>query len=81
MIERRASNNLSNDLLLQILEHQQDNARTLGEVKSDIASLTGPQGRVTTLEHSATRNWWMSYVVTPCLMIAHAVARSMGARI
>jgi hypothetical protein len=80
MIERRVGT-LSNDLLLQILDHQQQNALTLGQIKSDVTALAGPEGRVTKLENGATRNFWMSYVITPFLMIAHAVARNMGVRI
>jgi hypothetical protein len=78
MQERRQSVSLSNDLLLQILEHQQDNAKLLGEVKSSIEGLSGPQGRVTALEHGQTRNFWLTMAITPLIGILHAITRKLG---
>lgn len=81
MVERRQNSNLSNDLLLQILEHQELNARTLGNIEGNVAALAGPVGRVTQLENASTRNLWVTYVVTPILFIATATARHFGVKI
>lgn len=75
MIERRASNNLSNDLLLQILDNQQKDSAVLHELKGDITV------RVEKMERSQQLNWWTTYVVTPALMIFTALARHLGAKV
>lgn len=56
-------------------------AADIGYMRGVLEGLAGPQGRITKLESAATRNWWMTYVVTPALFIGHAIARNMGARI
>ena len=66
---------LNNDLLLQILEQQQSDSKVLHELKGNIDT------RVKSLESAAGHNWWMTYVITPCLMIAHGAARHFGVRI
>lgn len=73
--ERRSSNNLSNDLLMQILDQQTVDSKTLHELKGTVLS------RVEVLESAARHNWWMTYVVTPSLFIAHATARHLGVKI
>jgi hypothetical protein len=79
--ERRQTVSLSNDLLLQIIEHQHESARVLGEIRSDITNLAGPEGRIKKLENSQTLNWWMTYVVTPCLLLARSIAHALGAKV
>jgi hypothetical protein len=68
------NNNLTNDLLLQILEKQQEDSQVLHELKGNI------DVRVKKLEDAQSYNWWATYVVTPSLMVLHGIARSMGAK-
>lgn len=75
MQERRSSNSLSNDLLLQILDQQKKDSDILHELKGDVTV------RVIKLEDAAHFNWWTTYVVTPLLMIAHGTARHFGVKI
>jgi hypothetical protein len=74
-LERRASNNIGNDLLMQILNQQTVDSKTLHELKGTVLS------RVEVLESAARNNWWMTYVVTPLLFVAHATARQLGVKI
>ena len=53
-------------------------AEDIGYIKGKLDSLCGPEGRVTQIEKSQTRQWWFSAVVAPFLVIAHAVARKLG---
>lgn len=73
--ERRQSATLSNDLLLKIIDYQEANSKVLHELKGDINI------RVKTLEDAATHNWWMTYVITPFLIVLHVIARYLGAKI
>jgi hypothetical protein len=73
--ERRQSVSLSNDLLLQILDQQKADSGVLHELKGDI------NNRVKNLENAQNHNWWATYVITPFLMVAHATARHLGAKI
>ncbi len=66
---------LSNDILLEIQRQQMLDSGVLHELKGNM------EPRIKALENAATRNWWMTYVVTPILMIGHAIARSLGAKI
>ena len=75
MQERRASNNLSTDLLLQILEQQRKDSETLHEMKGNVVS------RVDKLEKDSGRQWWMSYVVTPVFFVISATARHFGVKV
>jgi len=72
---------LSNDLLCQIIDNQREQAQLLGETKSAIDGLAGPEGRVTKLEKAATRNFWYTMCIAPALAIAHAAARKFGMQI
>lgn len=63
------------EVLLAVQRQQQDDSKVLHELKGNV------EARVSSLERAATRNWWMTYVVTPFLMIAHAVARHFGVRV
>ena len=75
MQERRASNTLSNDLLLQIIDKQYEHSEVLHELKGDISV------RVRKLEDAQHLNWWMTYVITPVLMVLHGAARAFGVKI
>lgn len=37
--------------------------------------------RVTKLEDAQTRHWWVSYVITPIVIVISSVARAMGVKI
>lgn len=37
--------------------------------------------RVKKLENAATRQWWVSYVVTPIIFLLTSVARAMGVKV
>lgn len=65
-------------LLSEIRTTQLDQAKDIGAMGSDIASLAGPTGRVTSLESSNTRQWWLISAITPALLIAHSFARKFG---
>jgi hypothetical protein len=80
MIERRTQT-LSNDLLLQILDHQEKNTHVIAETKALVESLAGDHGRVTALEHAQNRQWWVTVCIGPVLAVAHEVARRMGANV
>lgn len=67
--------NLSNDLLLQMHEQQMLDSKVLHELKGNM------DVRVKKLEDAARLNWYMTYIVTPCLMLAHAVARTFGVKV
>lgn len=69
------SKDLTNDLLLQIQEQQQLDSRTLHEMKGNL------DVRVKKLEDSQRYNWWTTYVITPVLMLATAVARNFGVKL
>lgn len=73
--ERRQSVSLSNDLLLQILDQQKTDSGVLHELKGDIGN------RVKSLEDAASHNWWMTYVITPALLVLHATARHFGVKV
>jgi hypothetical protein len=69
------SQDLVKDILLQIQEQQLIDSRVLHEMKGSITE------RVKKLEDAHRLNWWMTYVVTPFLMIAHGVARRLGVNV
>lgn len=73
-MERRANDTFQRDVL-----------NTLGDIRVLCERNTSHQeavsARVDKLEAAQTRQWWMTYVVTPCLFVAHAIARNMGAKI
>jgi hypothetical protein len=69
------SKDLVTDILLQMQEQQQADSRVLHEMKGNI------DVRVKKLEDAQRLNWWMTYVVTPAFMLAHAVARQFGVRV
>ena len=57
---------------------QIDMAQAIGRMESKLDSLCGPEGRVTKLEKTQTRQWWLSVAVAPALGLLHAVARKAG---
>ena len=56
-------------------------AQALGRIEAKVDSLCGPEGRVTKLEKAQERQWWMTFVVTPFLLLAHGVARKFGVNV
>lgn len=69
------SKDLVSDILLQIQEQQQADSKVLHELKGNI------EVRVKKLEDASHLNWWITYIVTPALMLAHGVARKFGVQI
>lgn len=69
------------DLLQSIRETQLDQATRQGEMAANIEALAGVHGRVTKLEHAATRNFWISTLVAPVLALAHGIARKYGVNV
>lgn len=62
-------------------QHNDKMAEDIGYMRGLLEGLAGPQGRVTKLEAAATRNWWMTYVVTPFLFLAKGIAVHFGAKV
>jgi hypothetical protein len=56
-------------------------AQSLGRIEGKLDSLAGPEGRVTKLEASQTRQWWLTACIGPALAIAHSVAKKLGVQI
>lgn len=50
-------------------EHNDQMAQDIGYMKGLLEGLAGPDGRVTKLEESRDREWWMTYVITPALIL------------
>lgn len=65
-------NNAMFNMLRDIHEGQIEQARTLGRIEGNYTSTCD---RLDKLEASATRNWWMTYVVTPALVIGHGILK------
>lgn len=62
-------------------EGNQQMSEDIGYMRGLLEGLAGPEGRVTKLERSAERNWWMTYVITPTLFIAKGIAGHFGVKV
>jgi hypothetical protein len=62
-------------------QHNDQMASDIGYMKGLLEGLAGPEGRVTKLEKQHERQWWVTYVVTPCLILASHVAQKFGVKI
>jgi len=69
------SQDLIKDILLQMQDQQQKDSQVLHELKGNLTV------RVDKLESAQNRQWWMTYVVTPTLVLGHAMARKFGVNI
>jgi hypothetical protein len=56
-------------------------AQAVGRIEGKLDSLCGPEGRVTRLERSQTRQWWFSMAVAPALAGLHGIARKLGVNV
>jgi hypothetical protein len=57
-------------------------AAALGRMEGKLdEALRSDRERINKIEKSLERQWWMSYVVTPFLLVAHAFARKFGVQI
>lgn len=65
-------------LLKEIRDCQVDTSVAIGKVEVHVENLAGPQGRVTKLENTNTRQWWLTAGLGPILLIAHGLARKFG---
>lgn len=65
-------------LLKEIRDRQADTSVAIGKVEVHVENLAGPQGRVTKLENTNTRQWWLHAGIGPFLLVAHAFARKFG---
>lgn len=68
-------------LVLAALETIRDaqvvQAGDIGFIKGSMEALSGPTGRITKLENTNTRQWWM-HALSPLLVIAYGIARKFG---
>jgi hypothetical protein len=62
-------------------EYNLEMAQAIGRIEGKLDGLCGPEGRITRIEESQTRQWWFSAVIAPFLVIAHAVARKLGVNV
>lgn len=69
------------DLVKDIRTTQLNQAATMGKIEANVESLCGPQGRVTALETSRTRQWWVTVAIAPALSGLFAIARKFGVTI
>ena len=64
---------------------QMDVLETLGDIRVLCERNAGCNEavthRVTKLEENATRQWWVSFVVTPCVIAVGTLARAFGVKI
>jgi hypothetical protein len=67
--------NINNDLLLQIAEQQAADSKVLHEMKGNLVA------RVESLESTHKWNKVMTYVVTPFLVVVSTVARHFGVKV
>lgn len=65
-------------LLREIRDRQVGNAVSLGKVEIHVENLAGPQGRVTKLENTNTRQWWLHAAVLPLVFIIKGVTKHLG---
>jgi hypothetical protein len=72
------SDNFVKDVLLQIQEQQTTDAQTLGRI---LGAIEGQGLRINKLEAAQSRQWWVSYVITPFSGIAYALAHKFGVKI
>lgn len=57
-------------------------ATAVGRIEGKLdEALKADRERLTKLEKAHERQWWMSYVITPFIVIAHGVARKFGVQI
>lgn len=74
MQERRSNDSFQTDVLV-----------TLGDIKvlceRNANHNEAVTERVTKLEKAGERQWWVSYVVTPILILLGHIARAMGVKI
>lgn len=68
---------MDKDTVQILLEMKED----LAAVKTAVEGLAGPSGRVTKIENSQTRQWWVSTAILPVLALTHAIARKLGVQI
>ena len=68
-------------LLREIRDGQTDLAVKVGKVEAHVEGLSGPYGRVTALETTNTRQWWMHATITPLTAILYASLRKFGVHI
>lgn len=61
-------------------EYNLEMAHTLGRIEGKLDSLCGPEGRVTKLEHSQEKQWWVSFVITPIVIALGHIARALGVK-
>lgn len=58
-------------------EGQSHHAVLAARVDEGVKALAGPEGRVTKLENTNTRQWWL-HALSPALLGAYAVAKKLG---
>lgn len=77
MEERRRNNSEIVEYLRDIRESQIQHALEFGEMKGTIEGLAGPYGRITSLEKTNVRQWWV-HALTPAMLAMYGVARKLG---
>lgn len=63
-------------------DHLIEIAQAVGRMEGKLdEALKSDRERISKIETSLERQWWMTYVVTPFLFVAHAFARKFGVQI
>lgn len=65
-------------------ERRQSNeqmASDIGYMRGLLEGLAGPEGRVTKLEKSQDRQWWLTVAIGPALAILHQGLRKFGVNV
>lgn len=67
--------------LTEIRGTQIEQAEKMGEMRADIKSLSGEEGRVTKIERAQNRQWWVTSItaiLAPLIALAGAYAKKLG---
>lgn len=63
-------------------DHLIEIAQAVGRMEGMLdEALKSDRERISKIEQSLERQWWMTYVITPMLLVAHGVARKFGVQI
>lgn len=66
---------MANDRLIELAE-------AVGRIEGKLdEALISDRERLTKIENSLNRQWWMSYVITPFLLIAREGVRKLGVHV
>lgn len=75
MQERRQHAGDMMELLRDIRTTQLEQAEKHGKMRGDIDAV---DARISSVEKSNTRHWWVTVAIAPLLGLIHGIARKMG---